>query len=238
MVSRQKNSSLPQGIAATAEQNRQAFRRMASEQFALKRRTAMTDAYTSNYEQAQQLMRRNDVFDVSKESEKDQARYGKHDFGRHCLLARRLLEGGITFVQVSHGDYDTHYDNFNFHIEQLGEFDGPFATLVSDLAERDMLKSTLIVVLSEFGRTPTINATYGRDHWGSAWSIALGGCRIQGGAIIGKTNENGTAVSDREVDHGQPFPHLSTSGGAGFDVQFRYRRTEFADGGSGFEGGD
>jgi len=179
---------------------------MANERFALnKRRTALTDAYTSSYEQAQELMRQRDVFDVTKESPEDQDRYGKHDFGRHCLLARRLLEKGITFVQVSHSNYDTHNENFVFHIEQLGEFDKPFATLVADLAARGMLDSTLIVVLSEFGRTPNINQYYGRDHWGTAWSVCLGGAKLQRGAVIGKTNETGTAVSDREVDAGHLF---------------------------------
>jgi hypothetical protein len=199
------NSSRPETIKQASDDARQAFRRKANDYFAMKRRTAMTDAYTSNYEQALQLMQRNDVFDVAKESEKDQERFGKHDFGRHCLLARRLLENGISFVQVSHSNYDTHYENFNFHIEQLGEFDRTFATLIEDLAQRDMLKSTLVVVLSEFGRTPNINQGYGRDHWGNAWSVLLGGCRIQPGAIIGKTNDNGTAVADRQVDHAVLF---------------------------------
>jgi uncharacterized protein (DUF1501 family) len=97
------------------------------------------------------------VFDVSKEPEKEHERYGKHDFGRHCLLARRLLENSITFVQVTHSNYDTHNENFDFHLEQLGEFDRSFACLISDLADRGMLESTLVVVLSEFGRTPNIN---------------------------------------------------------------------------------
>jgi uncharacterized protein (DUF1501 family) len=150
-------------------------------------------------------MKRREIFDLTKEPQADHDRYGEHDFGRHCLLARRLLEKGITFVQVTHSNYDTHNENFNFHLEQLGEFDGPFATLVADLADRGMLESTLIVVMSEFGRTPRINNRYGRDHWGTAWSVCLGGGRIQPGAIIGKTNANGTAVADREVDHGHMF---------------------------------
>ncbi len=171
----------------------------------MRRRTAMTDAYTANYEQALELMKRREVFDLSKESKKDHDRYGSHDFGRHCLLARRLLERGITFVQVTHSNYDTHNENFNFHLEQLGEFDGPFATLVADIVDRGMLDSTLIVVLSEFGRTPKINQYYGRDHWGKSWSICLGGARIARGALIGKTNDKGTEVADREIDHGHLF---------------------------------
>jgi len=199
------NAARPGGVTPEADDARQAFRRKANEHFSMKRRTAMTDAYTSNYEQALQLMQKADVFDVAKESEKDQDRYGKHDFGRHCLLARRLLESGISFVQVSHSNYDTHNENFNFHIEQLGEFDRTFATLVADLADHGLLQSTLIVVLSEFGRTPNINQHYGRDHWGNAWSVVLGGARIQPGAVIGKTNDNGTAVTDRQVDHAHLF---------------------------------
>lgn len=198
-------SARPDSISESSDQQRNAFRRLANDYFALRRRTAMTDAYTASFEQAQELMRQREIFDLSKESQADQDRYGSHDLGRHCLLARRLLERGITFVQVTHTNYDTHNENFNFHIEQLGEFDKPFATLVADIAARGMLDSTLIVVLSEFGRTPSINQYYGRDHWGTAWSVCLGGAKVQRGAIIGKTNDNGTAVADREVDAGHLF---------------------------------
>lgn len=200
-----QNSALPDGVSDGIDQQRHEYRRRLNERFLSKRRTAMTDAYTQNYEQALALMRRRDVFDVSKEPEADHARYGKHDFGRHCLLARRLIEHGVTFVQVSHSNYDTHNENFDFHIEQLGEFDGPFATLVADLADRGLLDHTLIVVLSEFGRTPNINHLYGRDHWGSAWSVCMGGAGVARGAVIGKTNANGTAVEDRQVNHGNLF---------------------------------
>jgi hypothetical protein len=200
-----KNSKLPDSIQEATDGRRQAFRRTANDAFLLRRRTAFTDAYTHNYEQALQLMQRRDVFDIEKESQKDRDRYGSHDFGRHCLLARRLLDNGVTFVQVTHTNYDTHNENFNFHLEQLGEFDTPFACLVNDLAERGMLDSTLIVVLSEFGRTPKINQNYGRDHWGTAWSICMGGAKVQRGAAYGKTNDQGTAVTDGEVNHAQLF---------------------------------
>jgi hypothetical protein len=199
------NSERPKDISEQSDQRRNAFRVGADERFLSRRRSALTEAYTGSYEQAAQLMRRSELFDVTKEPAKELERYGEHDFGRHCLLARRLLENGVTFVQVSHTNYDTHYENFEFHIEQLGEFDRPFATLIADLADRGMLESTLVVVMSEFGRTPKINANYGRDHWGTAWSVALAGCRIQPGAVIGKTNPEGTAVIDREVDHGHLF---------------------------------
>lgn len=199
------NSSRVDSLTAEVDKQRQEFRRRANERFQTLRRTAETDVYTQSYEQALQLMEKRDVFDVTKESDKEHERYGKHDFGRHCLMARRLLENDVPFVQVSHTNYDTHNENFNFHLEQMGEFDRPFSTLITDLHERGMLQSTLVVVMSEFGRTPRINARYGRDHWGTAWSVCLGGAKIQPGAVIGKTNENGTQVIDREVDHGHLF---------------------------------
>jgi uncharacterized protein (DUF1501 family) len=128
-------------------------------------------------------------------------------------MARRLLENGIPFVQIQHSNYDTHNENFNFHLEQLGEFDRAFSALMGDLHERGMLETTLVVVMSEFGRTPKINARYGRDHWGKAWSICCGGAKIQPGAIIGATNANGTEVSDRPIDHGHLFhTYLSAVG--------------------------
>ena len=120
-------------------------------------------------------------------------------------MARRLLEHDIPFVQVSHSNYDSHHEDFNFHIEQLGEFDQTYATLISDLHQRGLLESTLVVVLSEFGRTPKINARYGRDHWGTAWSVCLAGCGIQAGGTYGATNEGGTKVIEGEVDAGHLF---------------------------------
>jgi uncharacterized protein DUF1501 len=200
-----ENTACPADLTEEASRLREGFRRTLNDTFLERRRTAETDAYTQSYEQAQEFVKQRDIFDITKESDQDQKRYGPHDFGRHCLLARRLLEKGITCVQVRHSNYDTHNENFNFHIEQLGEFDGPFATLVADLAERGMLDSTLIVVLSEFGRTPRINQHYGRDHWGKAWSICMGGAGIARGHVVGKTNKNGTEVTEREVDTGHLF---------------------------------
>jgi len=194
-----------ESVSDQAEQQRVALRDRLNRRFAEGRRTAETEAYTQSYEQALQIMERRQVFDISKEPPKDIERYGTHEFGRHCLLARRLLEAGVTFVKVTHSNYDTHHENFDFHIEQLGEFDRPFATLLEDLAQRGMLERTLVVVMSEFGRTPNINRTYGRDHWSKAWSVALAGCGIKPGVVVGKTNANGTAVTDREVNGGHLF---------------------------------
>jgi hypothetical protein len=200
-------------IPPEADRARHDLRRHANDRFARRRRTAETEAYTTTYEQALQLMEKRDVFDVSREPEREMDRYGRHDFGRHCLLARRLLEAGATFVQVTHSNYDTHNENFTFHLEQVGEFDQGFATLIDDLHQRGRLERTLVIVMSEFGRTPTINPWYGRDHWSKAWSVVLAGAGIKGGNVVGKTNPNGTEVTDREVGAGHLFhTYLSAVG--------------------------
>jgi hypothetical protein len=220
-----QNTTRPGQVSEPMDSARQDFRRRVNDRFLNRRRTAVTEAYTYSYEQAIQLMKQREVFDVSKEPVKDHERYGKYDLGRHCLLARRLLEKGATFVQVSHSNYDTHNENFNFHIEQLGEFDRSFAAFVADLADRGMLDSTLIVVLSEFGRTPNINYLYGRDHWSHAWTVVLAGAKVQRGVAYGKTNAKGTEVVDGQVDHANLFhtylQAIGVDSTATFDVEGR-----------------
>lgn len=210
----------PTSLSSDADIRRNALRERANDRFAGRRRTADTDAYAYSYEQALDLLAQRDVFDVGRESDADRQRYGSSEFGQHCLLARRLLEHDVPFVQVNHSNYDTHHENFDFHIEQLGEFDLPFATLISDLADRGLLQETLVCVMSEFGRTPKINARYGRDHWGTAWSVLLGGAGIQPGAVIGKTNANGTLVVDRVVDHGHVFHTILNAVGVDSSGEF------------------
>jgi hypothetical protein len=173
-----QNTERPGTITDADDNLRQDVRREAAKKFLSRRRTAITDAYTHSYELALRLMSQRDSFDISKEAVRDQDRYGSSDLGRQCLLGRRLLEKGATFVQITHSNYDTHNENFNFHLEQVGEFDRPYATFIADLAERGMLESTLVVVLSEFGRTPGINLYYGRDHWSRAWTVAMAGCGV------------------------------------------------------------
>ncbi len=195
----------PPALTEQADRRREDLRTKLNGRFQQSRRSAATEAYTESFAQAERVFRRADAFAVEKEDPKTADRYGRHDFGRHLLLARRLLEAGVSSVKVSHSNYDTHHENFDFHIEQLGEFDRPFAALLDDLADRGMLDTTLVVVMSEMGRTPKVNDRYGRDHWSQAWSVALAGCGIKGGTVVGKTNATGTAVTDREVTAGHLF---------------------------------
>ncbi len=178
-------------VSAEADAARNEFRRRANERFARGRRHAENDANSYAYDMAAQLMVRSDLFDAAKIEPRDVDRYGRHDLGRHLLQARRLIEAGVTFVQVTSFQWDTHGDNFNLHNCLVPQFDQPFAALIEDLAERGMLDHTLVVAMSEFGRTPRVNGHVGRDHWPEAWSVAMAGCGVAPGAVVGKDQRTG-----------------------------------------------
>ena len=139
------------------------------------------------------------VFDLADEPQSLKDRYGDSEFGRGCLLARRLVEAGVTFVEVRMGGWDTHTDNFTKVPENARQVDPAFAALIADLKDRGMLDDTLILWTGEFGRTPKINARGGRDHYPRAFNCALAGGGVRGGQVIGSTTPDGTAVADRPV---------------------------------------
>jgi hypothetical protein len=195
----------PAEIDDAANDTRNRLRENANRRFEEGRRKLQSDAYRYSYEMAAQLMKRRHVFDESRFDPRDVERYGSHDFGRHMLLARNVLEAGTRFVKVTMYHWDTHADNFNYHLELVSQFDRPFAALMQDLDARGMLEHTLVIVLSEFGRTPKINQKVGRDHWPEGWSMCLGGCGIAKGHVIGKTNDRGTWVEGDEYDVGHLF---------------------------------
>jgi uncharacterized protein (DUF1501 family) len=138
-------------------------------------------------------------FDLDKEPQKIKEAYGSSPFAQGCLLARRLIETGVTFVEVSLGPWDTHQDNFNRTRTVCNQLDQPFTALIADLKSRGMLDSTLILWTGEFGRTPRINPNAGRDHFPRAFTSVLAGSGIRGGQVIGATDAGGEAVKDRPV---------------------------------------
>jgi uncharacterized protein (DUF1501 family) len=159
------------------------------------------------YENAVNLMNSSDskAFDLEEEPAAVRESYGNSVFGQGCLLARRLIERGVPFIEVSLGTssggagWDTHSDNFN-QIKQLsGQLDAGWATLMKELDERGLLDSTTILWLGEFGRTPNINASAGRDHFPAAWSCVLAGGGIAGGQAYGKTNASGMEVMEGKL---------------------------------------
>src|SRR6516162_3861595 len=129
------------------------------------------------------------AFDLQAEPDRLRDEYGRNTLGQSCLMARRLVEAGVRCVTIDHSNWDTHDNNFNTLKDSLlPVLDGGLTTLFRDLAERGLLDRTLVVVTGEFGRTPRINKNAGRDHWGPAFTVALGGGGIKGGLVVGKSD--------------------------------------------------
>lgn len=136
-----------------------------------------------------------EAFKVSKEPDNVKERYGNTGFGRGCLMARRLVEIGVPFIEVDLGGWDMHNDIFNtLSDRKLPEMDKAMSALVEDLEQRGLLDSTSIIWMGEFGRTPNINGNTGRDHWAKSWSVVVGGAGFKRGVIVGETNEDGKEV--------------------------------------------
>ena len=139
------------------------------------------------------------AFELDEENPKTVEKYGNTEFGRGALLARRLVEKGVRFVQVNRGGFDNHGNIFDAMRNHGADMDPAIASLLSDLKANGLLSKTLVVVLSEFGRTPRINDGGGRDHWARAFSCMMAGGGIKGGSIIGATDEDGMEVAERPV---------------------------------------
>ena len=136
-----------------------------------------------------------EAFKVMKEPKDVQEKYGTTGFGRGCLLARRLVEAGVPFVEVDLGGWDMHADIFpTLADRKLPELDKAMGALVSDLADRGMLDDTAIIWMGEFSRTPNINGGGGRDHWARSWSMVVGGAGFKRGVVVGETSSDGKEV--------------------------------------------
>lgn len=138
------------------------------------------------------------AFDLQAEPEALRDEYGRHTLGQSCLMARRLTEAGVRCVTVEHSNWDTHDNNFSvLKKELLPHLDSALSALFRDLADRGTLAKTLVVITGEFGRTPRINKNAGRDHWGPAFAVALGGGGIQGGRAVGQSDQR----AEKPADH-------------------------------------
>ena len=175
--------------------------RQLTTEFAQRYPTKNVRAYGDMYDDAVRLMQSADLsaFDLTKESAETRESYGKDSFGQGCLLARRLVEAGVRYVEVTLGGWDTHQGNFVRVPERCDILDRGFASLVADLERRGLLSDTLIVLASEFGRTPRINQNEGRDHYPKAFSGVFAGGGITGGQRYGKTDATGETVAENTV---------------------------------------
>ncbi len=162
------------------------------------------------------------VFDLKGEAPRLQEDYGNNNFGRAALLARRLVEAGVSAVEINLGGWDTHNQNFDaLSRRQLPTLDRAMGTLVRDLVDRGMWQNTAIVWMGEFGRTPRINQNAGRDHWARCWSIVVGGGAIRGGQAYGATDADGLAVARDPVGIGDVFATLYRALGVDPGTQVR-----------------
>lgn len=143
------------------------------------------------------------AFDLDREPEKLRNAYGRSTFGQACLMARRLVEAGVPFIEVSFGGqgWDSHFRNFPWHVENCVILDPAWSTLMEDLSVRGLLDTTTVVWMGEFGRSPHINGVQGggREHYPNAWSMVLGGAGIKCGQVYGKTDKLGGTVEDKPV---------------------------------------
>jgi uncharacterized protein (DUF1501 family) len=136
-----------------------------------------------------------EAFKVAKEPTEVRERYGNTGFGRGCLMARRLVEAGVPFIEVDLGGWDNHANIFpTLENQKLPEMDKAMSALIEDLDSRGLLQDTAIIWMGEFGRTPNINGNAGRDHWARSWSVVVGGAGFKTGLVVGQTSEDGKQV--------------------------------------------
>ena len=193
--------ALPPGVNRWRLEDREKLLEAQAKKFLEAHHEAAAEHHRKAYERALALMRSEHIkaFDVEREPEETRRAYGETSFGRACLMARRLVEAGVRFVEVQLGDWDTHADNFNRVKGLIGTLDPAYSALLDDLTMRKRLDETIVICMGEFGRTPKINAADGRDHFTRAWSVALSGGGIRGGRVVGKTDALGIEVKERPV---------------------------------------
>ncbi len=193
--------SFPEGIVSARGNQRLEVLEKFNGRFAEKSSNKELKSTQTSIDEALTLMRSPALaaFELDKVPTSQLNRYGDTPFGRGCLVAKQLVETGVRFVQVNRGGFDTHMNNFPA-MEAHGEIMDPaLASLITDLADSGMLKKTLIVMLSEFGRTPKINKDSGRDHWPNVFTCFMAGGGVKGGTVVGTSDEDGFEPKDNPV---------------------------------------
>lgn len=199
-----QNSTLPKGIDEERFARRMKRAKAMNQQFLARYNDKQVRAYAGMYDEAVKVMKSEDLkaFDLTQEKNEVREKYGMDRFGQACLLARRLAESGVRYIEIDNGGWDTHVDNFGRVRTKGAVLDQAMAALVSELHERDMLKDTMVVLATEFGRTPQIvtERQNGRNHYPKAFSGLLIGGGIQGGVKYGKTDSEGREVEENLVE--------------------------------------
>jgi hypothetical protein len=210
----------PEGVSADQAKKRLELWNVLEDSFLSTHTGASPHAHRTVYDNALRMINSDAsaAFDLSREPAEVREKYGKGVFGQGCLLARRLVEQGVPFVEVSltsssAGSYgwDTHANNFEAVKALSAELDAGWASLLTDLEERGLLERTTIVWMGEFGRTPQINGAAGRDHFPKAWSCVLAGGGIAGGQAYGRTSADGADIAENPVEVSDVLATLCTA---------------------------
>lgn len=206
---RVENLSNAEVIGESSFERRLAMLKRQEERFQKNHPDLAVLSHRDAYQKASRLMRSSGAaaFKLDEEAAETREKYGKTQFGQSCLLARRLVERGVPFVEVTMSDpmgsgglgWDTHQNHFDMIKPLSATLDQGWDALLTDLRERGLLENTLVIWMGEFGRTPKINGMKGRDHFPDAWSTVLGGGGIRSGQVIGKTSEDGMTVEDHPI---------------------------------------
>lgn len=199
---RVRDVALPEGLQTQRFTNRKELQALVDRMKRINDDTAgdPVDTVDEFYQQSYDLVSSKEAqaaFDIHSEDESLRSRYGRSPFGQRCLLARRLVEAGVPFIAINEGGWDHHVDIFPALNKRLPSIDNSVAALIEDLEDRGMLEETMVIVLGEFGRTPKINSRGGRDHWSNAMSVLFAGGGTPGGVVVGATDRQGYAASER-----------------------------------------
>lgn len=186
--------------------DREALRKFLAKKYENERKSAAAQSQNAVFERVKGLMSCSPLFDLETLPKADREKYGPGTFGNHALIARNLVEHGAPFVMVANGmPWDCHVLNHETHQMLVPELDRVIYHLVTDLQERGLLDKTLIIAMGEFGRSPWMNASHGREHYPTAWSMAMAGCGIKGGTVAGKTDIDGYEVVEKPSDERNLF---------------------------------
>ncbi len=207
-----ENVQPPKSVDQSRFRSRLALLDRMERRFAGNHSGSKVEDHHETYGQAVRFMNAPEMvtFDLEKEPKSVREAYGETDFGQGCLMARRLIETGVRFVEVTLRGWDTHEDNFGRTTQLCRTLDPGFATLVKELRERDLWDSTLVVWMGEFGRKPEIDSRDGRGHWTRGWNVVLGGGDLPAGREIGRMSPDGAKVLDSPVSIADLYHTLLT----------------------------
>jgi hypothetical protein len=215
-----ENLRMHESMQELDHQERAELQSFLSRQFTGQVRNHVVDSHATAYQRVRGLMACDHLFDIEREPQAMRDHYGPTQFGEQCLAARRLVEAGVPFVKVARAWWDSHGQNFETHRELCADLDHVMAALLDDLRQRGMLDNTLVITLGEFGRTPQINGSLGRDHFASAWSCTLSGCGIRGGTLYGKTDDDGQTVVEGQASSGDLFATIFAALGIDHEKEY------------------